>query len=412
MRSRFTVLLLVGMMAAIPAAGQQEGHPLATPTGDGDIGPAWTGSSTRVSTRGTPVIVFQDGADHILGQQCPDGGFGWPHADCSTTYNNITSPILMGVLTALGYTGDSAHLAGAVAGGDFDLGNQYGNGEPRLGAFTAFFMAELSTASGDPTYAAFAGDFFDQLQAGTYSDTDLDTEGWIALIETIRTGTWVNLRPWEFHLNVDTAAQLGNSGQSASFERGVLRGLDTLDNSDPGTVYSDIIGVAGAVRGLAFADRLSFPPINAPLHSGVDGLSTLAALGDLLVSYQNPNGSWYWHSNLAAPVTADEDAQSTAYAVLALVELENAIGAGNDAAIEAGQTWLESLQLPNGGFPSSPGGTENTEVEGEILWALGAEPDVSVLQVPTIGGLGAMVLALLLVGIGLVAIRRRMSATS
>ena len=368
---------------------------MATPMGE--TLPPWTSSSTHENLMlGVGLDVFQDGADHILGQQCPDGGFGWPHDDCTTTYNNITAPIMMGVLTAWEQTADPAHLASAVAGADFDLTSQYPNGEPRLGAFAAFFMAAATDASGDPTYATFATDFFNQLAAGTYSDTDLDTEGWIALIETVRTGTWVNLRPWEFHLNVRTASDLGQPGQAESFIQGVLRGLDTLDNSDPDNVYSDILGVAGAVKGLALANRQAFPAVNAPLHSGVNGLSSLQALGNLLVSYQNPNGSWYWHSNLAAPVVDDEDAQTTAYAILALEALDPVSPGSFAGPIEAGQSWLEGIQLVSGGFPSSPGGAENTEVEGEVLWALGAGPDPSVLEIPTLGTWGVLALMFLI----------------
>ncbi len=377
-------------------------HPVATPIGGTPPSRAFN-STHEVLMRGVGLDVFQDGADHIVGQQCPDGGFGWPHDDCTTTFNNITAPIMMGVLTAWEQTADPDHLASAVSGADFDLTSQYPNGEPRLGAFAAHFMAAMTDASGDPTYATFATDFFNQLAAGTYSDTDLDTEGWIALIESVRTGTWVNLRPWEFHLNVQTAADLGQPGQAESFIQGVLRGLNTLDNSDPDTVFSDILGVAGAVKGLALANRQVFPIVNAPLHDGVNGLSSLQELGNLLVSYQNPNGSWYWHSNLAAPAMEDEDAQTTAYAVLALEALDPVSPGSFAGSIEAGQNWLEGTQLANGGFPSSPGGAENTEVEGEVLWALGAGPAPSVLEIPTLGSWGMVALMVL---IGLLAVRR------
>ncbi len=68
----------------------------------------------------------------------------------------------------------------------------------------------------------------------------------------------------------------------------MLDGLNTLDNTDPDTVYSDIIGVAGAVRGLAVARRLSFPPIVAPLDPDIDGIDTLEDLAAYLASLQNP----------------------------------------------------------------------------------------------------------------------------
>jgi hypothetical protein len=171
---------------------------------------------------------------------------------------------------------------------------------------------------------------------------------------------------------VPAAGVLGNSGQDALFEQAVLNGLATLDNSDPSTVYSDVIGVAGAVRGLAFARRYGFPAVVAPLHSGVDGLDTLEDLAAYLASLQNPDGSWNWHSALAAPTISDEDVQTSAYAVLALLAVDKLTAASYRGVAQAGRDWLVSMQLLNGGFPEYPGGEENTEVEGEALTAIAA----------------------------------------
>ncbi|MDX2435808.1 MAG: terpene cyclase/mutase family protein, partial [Acidobacteriota bacterium] len=215
-----------------------------------------------------------------------------------------------------------------------------------------------------------ATELFDELAAGTYGPDDFDTAGWIANIQTGRSGEWINLRPWEFHALINVAGVLGQPGQDALFEQGVLDGLNTLDNSQPSTVYSDIIGLAGAVRGLAYARRYTFPAIVAPLHTGVNGIDNLEDLAAYLASLQNPNGSWYWHSNLAAPVTGDEDVQTTAYALLALLEVDVMTAASYQPATEAARDWLVSMQLPNGGFPEYPGGDENTEVEGEAVTAM------------------------------------------
>ncbi|HNO77203.1 MAG TPA: HYR domain-containing protein [Phycisphaerae bacterium] len=243
-----------------------------------------------------------------------------------------------------------------------------------MGAFTAYFLWQLSISTGDTQYQDHAATaFYDELAAGTYGPSDYDTLGWIGAVEASRTGTWVNLRPWEFHNQIPAAAALGNPGQSAAFEAACLAGLNTLDNTDPSSVYSDLIGVAGGVRGLAFAGTTSFAAISAPNHAGVNGLSSLQALADYLASQQNADGSWNWHSDLSTlggATETDKDTQTTAYAVLALLEADALVASDYSANIENGRNWLRTMQLLDGGFMSYPGGAENTEVEAEALNAL------------------------------------------
>jgi Dockerin type I domain len=325
------------------------------------------------------VVDLQTGADHIVGQQCGNGGWGWPHDDCGTTYNNITGPIAIGVMRAYASTQDPTHLASAVDGGDYDLTFVYGNTTPRFGAFMAPFLHELSGLTGDPTYSNHAATFFyGALDAGTYGDPGtMNTAGWIAAVQTARTGTWVNLRPWEFHLQMTAAADLGTPAQEALFLGGVLDGLNTLDNTNPGAVYSDIIGLSGGVRGLGLSGTTSFAPIVSPLHPLINGINNLTVLANVLAGLQNPDGSWYWHSGLGAPALDDEDTQTSAYAVLALIAAQEA-GAGDyTAEISLGRQWLGSMQIGSGGFLSYPGGTENTEVEGEALTALSSTSSLS-----------------------------------
>jgi len=314
---------------------------------------------------------LQAAADHIVDQQCVDYGWGWPHDDCSTTYNNITAPIAMGLLQAYEMTEYAGHLTSATNAGDFDLTFQYSNGEARFGAFAANFLWTLSQVNSDPTYSSHAEtEFFDELTAGTYGPDDYDTAGWIAAVEAGRTGTWVNLRPWEFHNLIHTAVAIGNTGQAGLFEQGVLDGLNTLDNTAPGSVYSDLIGLAGGVCGLANAGTTSFTAINAPLHAGIDAIDNLQDLADALVGYQNGDGSWYWHSNIATPDVSDKDVQTTAYAVMALLKADPLVSSDYYDEIVAARDWLWSMQDTDGGFFSYPGGGHNTEVEGEVLSAM------------------------------------------
>ncbi|MEN8164584.1 MAG: hypothetical protein ABFS37_10680, partial [Acidobacteriota bacterium] len=229
----------------------------------------------------------------------------------------------------------------------------------------------------DASYSDFAAQFFDELTAGTYGPDDRDTAGWIAEIQAYRQGTWINLLPWEFTLLPVPAATLGNAGQDALFEQAILDGLNTLDNTDPATVYADILGLTGAVRGLALRNRLTFPAIVAPLHADINGITTLENLAAVLAGYQNADGSWYWHSNLAAPAEGDKESQTTAYAVLALQAANLLVTANYQQNVLDAQVWLEARQLPGGGFESWSGGdvaSANTEVEGEVLQALTETP--------------------------------------
>ena len=347
-----------------------ERHPIAQPYGgEYEVG---EGSYPIERERATiPIDHLVMGAEHILDQQCHNGGFGWPHADCSATFHNITGPILFGSLGTFFHTRNDSYLVGPVNGGVFDLTYEYSNGESRFGSFTPMFLYVLSRASWNTTFSTHVTtELFDELYAGTYGPDDFDTAGWIASIETGRSGAWINLRPWEFQALINVASILGQPGQDALFEQGVLDGLNTLDNSDPDNVYSDIIGLAGAVRGLAAARSYSFPAIVAPLHPGIDGIDNLEDLAAYLASLQNPDGSWYWHSNLAAPGVGDEDVQTSAYALLALIDVNIMTAADYQPATESARDWILSMQLPNGGFPEYPGGEENTEVEGEAVTAM------------------------------------------
>jgi len=373
MRRVILSVLLASAVAGFGAAVQAaDSHPTARPF-DGAFAPGEPSFAVERDRTVIPVDHLVLGAEHILDQQCSNGGFGWPHADCSATFHKLTGPILLGVLGAYSFTLDGNELAGALNGGAFDLSYTYPNGEARFPTFAPIFMYDLALAADNSTFSTHVSvKLFDELAAGTYGPDDFDTAGWIANIEAGRSGEGINLRPWEFHTLIPTARILGQPGQDDLFEQALLNGLNTLDNTDPGTVYSDIIGVAGAVRGLAFARRLTFPAISAPLDTGVDGIDNLEDLAAYLGSLQNPNGSWNWHSNLAAPSPSDEDVQTTAYALLALLEVDIMTAANYQPATESARNWIASMQLPNGGFPEYPGGSENTEVEGEAVTAMAA----------------------------------------
>ena len=315
-----------------------------------------------------------NGAIHVLAQQCDDGGWGWPHNECSTSAHNITAPIVDGVFRAFEVSGLSVFMNAALAAGDFNLTSTYtSNGSARLSSQTALTLWNLSYMTGDDSYRDWvANGFYEALLAGTYgSNADWDTADFIDAVRN-PPGPWINLRPWEFASQALAAERYCYPGIADQFTDAILDGRATLDNTDPGAVYSDVIGLAGAVQGLARVNRLTFPEIFAANHAAVNGESTLLGLANALVDIQNTNGSFNWHSNLAAPSAGDEDTQATTNAVLALIEAQERLPEENFlSAIEEGKAWLLTQQDADGGFFSNPGGTHNIEVEAEAINALG-----------------------------------------
>jgi hypothetical protein len=367
------------MLLAVHSLAQAERPSRAVPWHDG---PAMVGPSDAFVDEGGLRAFgpgLQAGADHIIGFQCSNGGWGWPHEACpTTTYNNITGPIALGLLHAYGYTGDAAHLASAVAGGDYDLTFTYPNTEFRFGVFAPAFLHTLSGASGDGAYSSHAAVyFFDELTAKTYGTADLDTHTFIAAVQSGRIGGLINLRPWDFHMlpfaagaigNADSTTPLDGISQQTAFLGAMLDGLNTLDKGN--ISFGDLIGLAGGVRGLALNNTAAFAAIVSPLHADINGIATTCDLADVLAGLQNADGSWNWSSGLAAPDETDKDTQTTAYAVMALAEAA-LDGCGPYATeIDSGRAWLQGMQLANGGFRSYPGGGSNIEVEAEALNAL------------------------------------------
>ncbi|MBI1825571.1 MAG: HYR domain-containing protein [Planctomycetes bacterium] len=319
-------------------------------------------------------FTMQSAADHTITLQCPNGGWNVPGSviDCSATYNDITAPIALGLLHANVYTGDPDQLAAAVSGGNYDLTFVFGNGEARFGVFAPYFLWKLSAASGDLAYSHHAASkFFDELMAGTYGPSDLDTAGWIAGVQAAHGGDQINLRPWDFHTLVATASAIGNTGQGAAFRRALLDGLDTLDNTDAQNVSHDLIGLAGGIRGLALSGTISFAAINSPKFAPINGVTALCDLADVLASDQNADGSWYRASTIPIPGLTDKDTQTTAYAVMALAEAEGRGCCGLAEHIANGRAWLRTMQLTNGSFATYPtAGNSNVEIDGETLNAL------------------------------------------
>jgi hypothetical protein len=135
--------------------------------------------------------------------------------------------------------------------------------------------------------------------------------------------------------------------------------IDELDGNE----YYDVIGLAGAVYGLAFVGE-DFDPA-AGEHAAAESLSDLA---DILASYQIDGGGFTWNSAYTLPGNDDETIQETAYAALALDKVDPVVYQG---AISGAVNYLVSVQLDTGGWKNWAGGNENNEITGEALWAIG-----------------------------------------
>lgn len=299
--------------------------------------------------------VFKDGADRLTALQYTDGSWGWP-LNAPPTYANILGPITMGLAESYYYTSDATHLAALNAAGAYLL-TKTNNFSPSDG----YLAAKLDQIFGGNTYKTFViNNFYGPLAAGTYDRNGLgtlyNTAGYVQLIRTSRSGTQANLAAWDIGMGLVGAAMCGAS--TTEWIDGTEAEINELD----GNGDYDVIGLAGALYGLAFVGQ-EFDP-TAGQHAAASNLMDLA---NILASYQINHGGFAWNSNYVIPNDGDEAVQETAYAILALNQvnrnafLSNIIGAGN---------YLLSIQLATGGWEEYTGAGENNEITGEALWGI------------------------------------------
>jgi len=320
-------------------------------------------SMAAVAVPGSPALAaapaLQDGGTRLVAMQNDDGGWGWP-LDGKSASNTI-GPIGKGLAEAYKATSDA------------DMLTSLGKVATFLQAKTNYFSppdgylaAELDSILGGSTNVDFVNaNYYGPLAAGTYNHKGLgtlyDTAGYLNYIHNQRAGANANLAAWDIGMGLVGAASAGVTGaELALWVQGVKDEIDSLDGSG----LLDVIGLAGAVYGLAFVEE-DFDPTTGE-HIAASNLNDLA---DVLASYQvTESGGFAGNSLLVAP--GEEWVQETAYAILALAE----VGGYYNETYRAAR-YLEGVQLGTGGWENSadePG--ENNEVTSEALWGIAVAP--------------------------------------
>ncbi len=315
--------------------------------------------------------ALQAGGDRLSALQNNDGGWDWPLDDgnpASTSPVNTLGPIAMGLAQAYFNTNDPDHLEALEDAGALLLTKMY-NFSPCDG----YLAAALDDIFGGTTYTDHVKtNFYDKLNAGTYNrnnaGTLYNTEAYINLIRTNRSGTQANMAAWDIGMGLVGAVAVG--AVTTDWIAGTEAEINELDAGTYDVpVYYDVIGLAGAVFGLAAAGA-DYDP-TAGEHAAASSTSDLA---DILASYQiNASGGFAWNANWVIDNDGDEAIQETAYAILALNEFDRGTYL---TKITNATNYLISVQLGTGGWRNynyeGTSSTENNEVTGEALWAIAA----------------------------------------
>jgi len=328
------------------------------------------------------ISVIQDGGDRLVETQNTDGGWGWPLTGTSAV--NTIGPIGAGLVQAYLATGDSNQYAALQSLGTYFL-TKTTNFSPSDG----YLAVQLDGVFGGTTYTDFVKtNFYDQLAAGTYNrngaGTLYDTATYIQLIHNNRASA-PNMAAWDIGMGCYAAALVG--ADTTAWQAGVEAEINNLDSEN----YYDVLGLAGAVLGLAAAGDTDFDPTSGS-HAAA---SSLADLADILASYQiDASGGFAWNAAWVIDNDGDEAVQETAYAILALNEVDRE---GYMDELLAASAYLRTIQLETGGwqdyqaFGTYTGSGENNEVTGEALWGIGVAPEPATMGLLMLGGVGTLV---------------------
>ena len=366
------ILFLLGIFFGTPGFSQKEKtHPAVASSFEAQ---AQEMMAQKVNPSGgyskglTFLSTLQAGGDRLVALQNGDGGWGWPLTGASAL--NTLGPIAMGLGQAYLSTSDPDHLDALEDAGVLLL-TKINNFSPGDG----YLAAMLDQIFGGSTYRDHVNtNFYGPLAAGTYNKGGLgtfyDTEDYVNLIRTSRTGLYANIAAWDVGMGLVGAASCGPN--QAEWIAGVKGEIDELD----GDLYYDVVGLAGAVYGLAFVGEDYTPTAGEHL-----GAANLQALAVILASYQINNGGFAWNSAYVSYGTFDESIQETAYAILALSEVNRA---GFYTNILGAANYIATVQNSFGGWANDQYyNEENNEVTGEALWGYTVAHTETTIETPT-----------------------------
>lgn len=305
-----------------------------------------------------PPANIQSGADRLVALQNNDGGWDWPLDDGdpdSVSPLNTLGPIAKGLAQGYLLTQDPAHKAALEKAGALLLT------KTRFATSDGYLAYQLDQIFGVSTYTDYVNtNFYDLLDAGTYTTTSgtFDAAGYVNYIRTARSGSNANLAAWDLGLGLVSAAACG--ADTTEWIAGVKAEIDELDGSEG--MYYDVLGLAGGIYGLAYVGE-DFDP-TAGEHAAATSIADLAVI---LQSYQINNGGFAWHSNYVIADDNNETIQETAYAILALYEVDQTLYWDN---IMGAADYVASVQLPTGGWENYSGSGENNEITSEALWGV------------------------------------------
>jgi len=366
MKTRLSLSALLIALLAWPALASP---PLDRPGPASHDAIGVTGRSQAAGTPAQPVYLdrgvvsdaYLYGGDRLTALQNADGGWGWPLTGLSAL--NTIGPIGKGLARACLHTLDADHLAALGQTGALLL-TKTNNFSPSDG----YLAAQLDAIFSVSTYVAHVtANFYDPLAAGTYDRLGLGTlyttATYVQFIRDNRTGSQANLAAWDIGMGLVGAVAAG-ADQTAW-----IAGAEAEINELSGAANYDVIGLAGALYGLAAAG-VAFDPSGQ--HAAAESLADLATI---LVTYQIAGGGFAWRSDYVIPNDSNETIQETAYAILALDAVNPTTYA---ASIEGASLYLLGVQLATGGWENYPGNGENNEVTGEALWGIDvADPEIT-----------------------------------
>jgi len=316
--------------------------------------------------------VYKAGGGRLIATQNGDGGWDWPVRDLNPKVSNapgILAPTAMGLVQTYRVTGDPNCLGALKKAAAYFLKKTPLEMTPEDG----YLAVALDAVLGGTTYTAFAKkNFFDPLANGTYDylgtgGLKINTERYIQIIRQQRVGDGVpNLAAFDCGMGLYAAHLVG-----ADTKPWIAATKAKINELSPQGVY-DVLGLAGAVLGLASVGETVVPTTGAYAAAG-----SLTDLAGILAGYQLATGGFTWNALSMGEGVHNETGQETAFALLALKEVDSSLYLNRIAGAAA---YLKTSQLPTGGWEDYFGQGEYNELTGEALWAVGAADQIPASQ--------------------------------